>query len=75
MLQRTNFEVWEFYFQLSSFKLFLTFLVHEIPEGSLEEEKKEMIYHDPTHVLSINPVFVLKALREFVQRFQTTKHE
>ncbi|KAG8331282.1 DNA replication checkpoint protein Drc1 [Homalodisca vitripennis] len=30
--------------------------------------------HDPRHVFSINPVYVLKALREFVVKFQAMKH-
>lgn len=42
------------------------------PEDQITEKKS---VHEPDHVQSINPVFVLKALREFVQKFQATKHK
>lgn len=42
------------------------------PENQITEKKS---VHEPDHVQSINPVFVLKALREFVQKFQATKHK
>lgn len=58
------------------FFMFIVVKVVKAPDFGPEDQitgKKSV--HEPGHVQSINPVFVLKALREFVQKFQATKHK
>uniref|UniRef100_A0A1B6H2U9 Dynein regulatory complex protein 1 n=1 Tax=Cuerna arida TaxID=1464854 RepID=A0A1B6H2U9_9HEMI len=47
------------------------------PDQDVTSKDQEVTFkepHDPRHVFSINPVYVLKALREFVVKFQALKH-